>query len=124
MSIVNYLEVLSMSYITEQDLKQGQDDWKRTQVRMPQPLYEAVNEYAKNKDFSLNTAMIDLMNKALINKPVEQQINISANKFLENQLLHIFDEQLEKARKDAKDKFPDITQDELDAFLAWRLEQK
>ena len=23
-----------------------------------------------------------------------------------------------------KDKFPDITQDELDAFLAWRLEQK
>ncbi|BAV11066.1 hypothetical protein SKB0120_04690 [Moraxella osloensis] len=113
-----------MSYITEQDLKQGQDDWKRTQVRMPQPLYEAVNEYAKNKDFSLNTAMIDLMNKALINKPVEQQINISANKFLENQLLHIFDEQLEKARKDAKDKFPDITQDELDAFLAWRLEQK
>ncbi|WP_151828394.1 hypothetical protein [Acinetobacter oleivorans] len=43
----------------------SQDDWKRTQVRMPQDQYEAIMEYAEKNNVSLNTAMINLMDKGL-----------------------------------------------------------
>lgn len=43
----------------------SQDDWKRTQVRMPQELYDDLTNYAENKNISLNTAMITLMTKGL-----------------------------------------------------------
>ncbi len=43
----------------------SQDDWKRTQVRMPQDQYEAIMEYAEKNNISLNTAMISLMDKGL-----------------------------------------------------------
>lgn len=40
---------------------QNQDNWKRTQVRMPPEQYEVIAKYASDKDISLNTAMIELM---------------------------------------------------------------
>ena len=43
----------------------SQDDWKRTQVRMPQTLYEDIVEYASNNDMSLNHSMIFLMDMGL-----------------------------------------------------------
>lgn len=43
----------------------SQDDWKRTQVRMPQVLYEEVVEYASSNDMSLNHSMIFLMDMGL-----------------------------------------------------------
>lgn len=43
----------------------NQDDWKRTQVRVPPDLYEDLTEYAENKNISLNTAIITLVQKAL-----------------------------------------------------------
>lgn len=43
----------------------SQDDWKRTQVRMPQILYEDIVEYASNNDMSLNHSMIFLMDMGL-----------------------------------------------------------
>lgn len=44
----------------------SQDDWKRTQVRMPQDQYEAIMEYAEKNNISLNTSMIHLMDIGLI----------------------------------------------------------
>ena len=38
-----------------------QDDWKRTQIRMPQDQYESLMHYAEQNNLSLNTAMIELM---------------------------------------------------------------
>lgn len=43
----------------------SQNDWKRTQVRMPQEQYEAIVEYGAEHDLSLNSAMIELMDKGL-----------------------------------------------------------
>jgi hypothetical protein len=39
----------------------SQDDWKRTQVRMPQEQYESLMDYAEKNNLSLNTAMLELM---------------------------------------------------------------
>lgn len=39
----------------------SQDDWKRTQVRMPQEQYEVLMNYAENNNLSLNTAMLELI---------------------------------------------------------------
>jgi hypothetical protein len=53
----------------------SQDDWKRTQVRMPQALYEDVAEYASNNDMSLNHSMIFLMDMGLYRaKPKTKKI--------------------------------------------------
>lgn len=43
----------------------NQDDWKRTQVRMPQSLYNALQNYAKENELSLNSAMLALCEKGL-----------------------------------------------------------
>lgn len=44
---------------------QNQDDWKRTQIRMPQDQYLAIANYAKQNNMSLNSAMIEIMEKGL-----------------------------------------------------------
>lgn len=44
---------------------QNQDEWKRTQIRIPQDQYDDIVEYAENKEVSLNTAMIELMDNGL-----------------------------------------------------------
>ncbi len=42
-----------------------QDDWKRTQVRMPQKLYQLIVNYGEKEDLSLNSAIIDLIENGL-----------------------------------------------------------
>ncbi|WP_151834582.1 hypothetical protein [Acinetobacter junii] len=42
-----------------------QDDWKRSQIRMPQDKYDEIMEYAKNNNISLNTAMLELIDRGL-----------------------------------------------------------
>jgi len=46
----------------------NQDDWKRTQLRMPQEQYEAVMRYAEKNNLSLNTAILELMDTGLKSK--------------------------------------------------------
>ena len=45
--------------------REKQDEWKRTQVRMPLDQYEDVIKYAENKSLSLNSALLDLVAKGL-----------------------------------------------------------
>lgn len=45
-----------------------QDDWKRTQIRMPQDQYETLMHYAEQNNLSLNTAMIELIELGLKSK--------------------------------------------------------
>ena len=42
-----------------------QKDWKRTQVRIPQDLYNKVVKHAERENTSLNTAMLQLIKKGL-----------------------------------------------------------
>lgn len=48
--------------------KEKQDDWKRTQIRIPVGLYEDVVQYAEKHNLSLNTAMLELMDLGLKSK--------------------------------------------------------
>lgn len=50
---------------TQTGRMQKQDNWKRTQVRMPQEQYTAIANYAKANNISLNSAMLELMAKGL-----------------------------------------------------------
>ena len=52
----------------------NQDNWKRTQVRLPQPLYDNVFEYAEKHGISLNQAMIELLDKGLLRKNTDLDI--------------------------------------------------
>lgn len=46
----------------------SQEDWKRTQVRMPQEQYDSLMSYAEKNNLSLNTAMLELMDIGLQSK--------------------------------------------------------
>lgn len=46
----------------------NQEDWKRTQVRMPQDQYDSILAYAEKNNLSLNTAMLELMDIGLQSK--------------------------------------------------------
>lgn len=52
---------------------QNQDEWKRTQIRIPQDQYDDIVSYAEDKDISLNTAMIELIDNGL--KVSESSVN-------------------------------------------------
>lgn len=43
----------------------NQEDWKRTQIRMPQGQYQTVVDYAEQNNLSLNSAILELLDKAL-----------------------------------------------------------
>lgn len=58
----------------------NQDDWKRTQVRMPQEQYQSVVDYANDNKMSLNSAIIDLVDKGL--KPSHDNLEEKLNQIL------------------------------------------
>ncbi|WP_434278982.1 hypothetical protein [Acinetobacter sp. CE-15] len=49
--------------------REKQDEWKRTQLRIPHDQYEAVMVYAEKNNLSLNSAMLELMERGL--KPIK-----------------------------------------------------
>lgn len=53
---------------------QNQDEWKRTQLRIPQEQYDAVADYAKENNLSLNAAMLELMDRGLSAKDKIEEI--------------------------------------------------
>ena len=52
---------------------QNQDNWKRTQVRIPQDQYDDIVAYAENNELSLNSAMLELMENGI--KVAESRVN-------------------------------------------------
>ena len=51
-----------------------QKDWKRTQLRLPSSHYEAVLAYADNNNLPINSAILELIDKALFNNPPDAGI--------------------------------------------------
>lgn len=51
----------------------NQDDWKRTQVRMPQDTYERLSLFAQANKLSLNSALISLIENSLDNQANNQK---------------------------------------------------
>ncbi len=63
-----------MSYLNQQELLQTQDTWKRSQIRLPPSLHQAVVDYANDNKMSLNTAIVELLDKGLPTKISTQTI--------------------------------------------------
>lgn len=66
---------MMIEHITGRAVKQ--DDWKRTQIRMPQDIYKAIMEYAESGNISLNTAMLELVEKGLATPGKNGRANLS-----------------------------------------------
>ncbi|UXZ05096.1 hypothetical protein [Moraxella nasicaprae] len=62
-----------MSYLNTTELLQNQDTWKRSQVRLPNSLYQVVAKYAEEQSMSLNTAIIHLLDIALVEANAKKQ---------------------------------------------------
>ncbi|MBJ8476473.1 hypothetical protein [Acinetobacter bereziniae] len=43
----------------------NQDNWKRTQVRLPPELHDAIIKYAENNKLSLTSAILELIEKGI-----------------------------------------------------------
>ena len=52
----------------------NQEDWKRTQIRMPQEQYQTVIDYAEKNNLSLNSAVLELLDKAL---DLDNSVNVN-----------------------------------------------
>ena len=65
----------------------NQEDWKRTQIRMPQEQYQTVVDYAEKNNLSLNSAVLELVDKALDSDSAvninDQSISKIADKIVE-----------------------------------------
>ena len=85
---------------------QNQDDWKRTQIRIPLGLYEDLAEHAKKNNLSINTAMLFLMDKGLLlespnisieNIPTEDLMIELSNRFKGFSIVVMENESIKKA---------------------------
>lgn len=56
--------------------RKPQENWKRSQIRLPNDLYQEINDYATEKGFSLNSALISLVEHGLIDAKQNQNIEI------------------------------------------------
>lgn len=54
-----------MTYLNPLELLENQDTWKRSQIRLPHSLYNAVNVYAQQENRSLNNTLLLLLDKGL-----------------------------------------------------------
>ena len=65
----------------------NQEDWKRTQIRMPQEQYQTVVDYAEKNNLSLYSAVLELLDKALDSDSAvninDQSISKIADKIVE-----------------------------------------
>ncbi|OPH36633.1 hypothetical protein [Moraxella lacunata] len=61
-----------MSYLNHHELLQTQDTWKRSQIRLPPSLHQAVVDYANDNKMSLNTAIVELLDNGLLASPTDQ----------------------------------------------------
>lgn len=61
-----------MSYLNHHELLQTQDTWKRSQIRLPPSLHQAVVDYANVHNMSLNTAIVELLDNGLLTSPTDQ----------------------------------------------------
>ena len=65
----------------------NQEDWKRTQIRMPQEQYQTVVDYAEKNNLSLNSAVLELLDEALDSDSAvnvnDQSISKIADKIVE-----------------------------------------
>lgn len=58
-----------MSYVNQHELLQTQNTWKRSQIRLPPSLHQTVVNYANDNKMSLNTAIVELLDKGLLSNP-------------------------------------------------------
>lgn len=66
--------------------REKQDDWKRTQIRIPVGIYDDIADYAEKNNLSLNTAMLELMDRGLKSSTPttsQEEINDAIKAFLE-----------------------------------------
>ena len=63
----------------------NQEDWKRTQIRMPQEQYQTVVDYAEKNNLSLNSAVLELLDKALDS---DSAVNVNDQSI--SKIAHIF----------------------------------
>ncbi|AWL29336.1 hypothetical protein DJ533_12525 [Acinetobacter defluvii] len=68
--------------------REKQDDWKRTQLRIPHSQYEAVSRYAVRKSLSLNSAMLELMNIALNAEDGNSQQELKRTPVVHSDFIH------------------------------------
>ena len=65
----------------------NQEDWKRTQIRMPHEQYQTLVDYAEKNNLSLNSAVLELLDKALDSDSAvnvnDQSISKIADKIVE-----------------------------------------
>lgn len=87
--------------MTEKMRVQNQDDWKRTQIRIPVVLYDNLVEYAQNNNLSINTAMLELIDKGL-------QSNTSSKNLNQEQLKAILKEIITPQHKELLNKIDDL----------------
>ncbi|MDR6542982.1 hypothetical protein ABIC56_002957 [Acinetobacter bereziniae] len=78
--------------------REKQDEWKRTQLRIPHDQYEAVMVYAEKNNLSLNSAMLELMERGL--KPIKHLDLIEENMGISDSVIDsIADKVVERLNK-------------------------
>ncbi|MBJ9984431.1 hypothetical protein IAE19_03120 [Acinetobacter sp. S40] len=96
--------------MSEKTRTQNQDDWKRTQIRIPLPFYEEIVEFAEQKNVSINHAMLELMdrgihsveeceNKAITGVQIKHLELLNEYKDLQNRTLKYQDDLLESKKE-------------------------
>lgn len=90
-------------------------------IRLPHELKDKIRRSSEQYNRTMTADIVARLEQSFA--PTKATIALNATYFQDN-LLKMFDEQVEIARKELKAKYENVSQEDIDAFLAWRLEQK
>lgn len=90
--------------------------------RLPQELKDRLEQSAKENGRSVTSELVIRLEQSYHPKSVNV-VNINIKDYLSEQAIKVFDEEFEQIRQKLRNKFKDVSQDDLDKFLAHLLEQ-
>lgn len=57
--------------------REKQEDWKRTQIRIPMNTYDSIVKHAEKNNLSINTAMLELIEKGFATEGIGGRVSLS-----------------------------------------------
>lgn len=76
--------------------REKQDDWKRTQIRIPLPFYEEIVAFSEQRNISINTAMLELMDRGIIQAESRIDLNYESTDISDTTIEKIADKVVER----------------------------
>lgn len=91
-------------------------------IRLPHELKEKIRASSNEYNRTMTADIVARLEQSFQTQPINT-VNINIKDYLSEQAIKVFDEEFEQIRQKLRNKFKDVSQEDLDKFLGHLLER-